>query len=133
MAILRVPKITTLARTELVFTEAEIVFDTDLGIFFGGDGITAGGIELGSQGGIRIFQETFTITQDNIDSGSLVLARQPISPSTTSLVPIGGPPQVYNVDFEIIDNVVSFVNLGLEGFLEVGDKLIVTYSSLPNT
>lgn len=133
MAILRVPKITTLARTELVFTEAEIVFDTDLGIFFGGDGITAGGIELGSQGGIRIFQETFTITQDNIDSGLLVLAKQPISPSTTSLVPIGGPPQVYNVDFEIIDNVVSFVNLGLEGFLEVGDKLIVTYSSLPNT
>ena len=132
MAILRVPKITTLARTELVFTEAEIVFDTDLGIFFGGDGITAGGIELGSQGGIRIFQEIFTITQDNIDSGLLVLARQPISPSTTSLVPIGGPPQVYNVDFEIIDNVVSFVNLGLEGFLEVGDKLILTYSSLPN-
>jgi hypothetical protein len=132
MAILRVPKITTLARAELVFTEAEIVFDTDLGIFFGGDGITAGGIELGSQGGIRIFQETFTITQDNIDSGSLVLARQPISPSTTSLVPVGGPPQVYNVDFEIIDDVVSFVGLGLEGFLEVGDKLIVTYSSLPN-
>lgn len=132
MAILRVPKITTLARAQLVFTEAEIVFDTDLGVFFGGNGIAAGGIELGSQGGIRIFQEIFTITKDNIDSGSLVLARQPISPSTTSLVPIGGPPQVYNVDFEIIDDVVSFVNLGLEGFLEVGDKLIVTYSSLPN-
>lgn len=132
MAILRVPKITTLARLELVFSEAEIVFDTNLGIFFGGDGITQGGIELGSQGGIRIFQEIFTITQDNINDGTLVLARQPISPSTTSLVPIGGPPQVYSVDFEVIGDVVSFVGLGLENFLEVGERLIITYSSLPN-
>jgi hypothetical protein len=132
MAILRVPKITTLARKELVFLEAEIVFDTDLGIFFGGDGTTQGGIELGSQGGIRIFQETFTITQENINSGLLVLARQPISPSTTSLVPTGGPPQVYGVDFEVINDTVSFNGLGLENFLEVGEKLIITYSSLPN-
>lgn len=108
------------------------MFDTNLGIFFGGDGITQGGIELGSQGGIRIFQEIFTITQDNINDGTLVLARQPISPSTTSLVPIGGPPQVYSVDFEVIGDVVSFVGLGLENFLEVGERLIITYSSLPN-
>lgn len=46
MAIFRVPRITTSLRSGLLLQEAEIVFDTDLKKFFGGDGITVGGIEL---------------------------------------------------------------------------------------
>lgn len=46
MAVFRVPRITTVQRLPLLLDEGEIVFDTDLKTFFGGDGITLGGKEL---------------------------------------------------------------------------------------
>lgn len=46
MAIFRVPRITTPLRSGLLLQEGEIVFDTDLKKFFGGDGITVGGVEF---------------------------------------------------------------------------------------
>jgi len=46
MAIFRVPRITTPLRSGLLLQEGEIVFDTDLKKFFGGDGITIGGVEF---------------------------------------------------------------------------------------
>lgn len=46
MAILRVPRITTALRQTLLLQEAELVFDTDLKKFFGGDGLTVGGVEI---------------------------------------------------------------------------------------
>jgi hypothetical protein len=46
-----VPRITTADRTGLVLDVAEIVFDTDLEQYFGGDGSTSGGIAIGGGGG----------------------------------------------------------------------------------
>ncbi len=48
MAVLKVPRITTADRTSLLLMASEIVYDTDLDLFFGGDGVTLGGFQIGS-------------------------------------------------------------------------------------
>lgn len=46
MAVFKVPRITTALRQDLLLEEAEIVYDVDLKKFFGGDGVTVGGVEF---------------------------------------------------------------------------------------
>ena len=47
MGVFRVPRATTEQRMSYVLQEAEIVFDTDLRSYFGGDGLTFGGFDVG--------------------------------------------------------------------------------------
>ena len=51
MGIFKAPRIETADRTGLTLGIGEIVFDTDLEQYYGGDGSTAGGIAIGSGGG----------------------------------------------------------------------------------
>ena len=51
MAVFKVPRITTSLRQALLLEEAELVYDTNLKKFFGGDGVTLGGKELCYCGG----------------------------------------------------------------------------------
>jgi len=48
MASIKLPRITTAQRTGITLLLGEIVYDTDLDKFFGGDGSTVGGFEIGS-------------------------------------------------------------------------------------
>lgn len=133
MAILKVPRLDTLTRTNLVLEASEIVFDTDVSAFFGGNGITQGGIELGSQGGVRFYREEIILNDDQILSGTILLQRTPDTPSSVRLVPKHGIEQDYSDDFIVSSNEVIFKNRGLDGFLESGETVYIYYTSLPNT
>jgi hypothetical protein len=65
VAILKVPRIATALRENLLLEEAEIVFDTDLKKFFGGDGVTLGGIEFFTPTLILTENGHALITEDN--------------------------------------------------------------------
>ena len=132
MAILKVPRLNTLTRSNLTLEASEIVYDTDVSAFFGGDGVVVGGIELGSQGGIRFYREEINISDDQILSGTILLQKTPDTPSSVRLVPKHGIEQDYNDDFIVSGNEVIFKNLGLDGFLESGETIYIYYTALPN-
>jgi hypothetical protein len=126
MAIFKVPRITTAQRAGLVLDQAEIVFDTNLNTYFGGDGITAGGISLASgQAGYVV--EIFTLIQADIDNKQITLSNAPVVPSSVKLLPQGGIEQIYGIDFDVTNNILQWNGLGLDNFLEVGDIITVTY------
>jgi hypothetical protein len=132
MAILKVPRLDTLTRVNLTLEASEIVYDTDVEAFFGGNGTSVGGIELGSQGGIRFYREEVNLSDDQILSGTIVLQRTPDAPSSVRLVPKHGIEQDYNSDFTVNGNEVVFKDLGLDGFLEVNETIYIYYTALPN-
>jgi len=132
MAILKVPRLDTLTRVNLTLEASEIVYDTDVEAFFGGNGQVVGGIELGSQGGIRFYREEIILSDDQILSGTIVLQKVPDTPSSVRLVPKNGIEQDYNDDFLVNGNQVVFKDLGLDGFLEVGETVYIYYTALPN-
>lgn len=71
---------------------------------------------------------TIVLTPQNISDKYVTLALAPKSPSQVSLVPEGGPNQVYAIDFTIVgSNKISWDGLGLDGFLEAGEHLFVSY------
>jgi hypothetical protein len=132
MAILKVPRLNTLTRVNLTLEASEIVYDTDVKAFFGGDGAVVGGIELGSQGGIRFYREEINLNDDQILSGTILLQKAPDTPSSVRFVPKHGIEQDYNDDFIVNGNEVIFKNLGLDGFLESGETVYIYYTELPN-
>ncbi len=157
MAILRVPRITTAQREGLVLLDGEIVFDTDIQKFFGGDGSTAGGIAVGAgvpTGGdtgsilakastanydtewidlesIKIThrRQVVTLSNSDITQKKFTLHHAPIFPETIQFIPDGGIHQRYDEDFTVTGSDISWNGLGLEGFLEAGDKIRVIYTS----
>lgn len=126
MAIFKAPRITTEQRLPLVLQASEIVYDLDTRSFFGGNGITQGGFPLGF-GASEGETEIITITQENIDSKSVTLARAPLSPGFVTLEIIGGITQLYGIDYTVNSVTLSWDGLGLDGFLEVGDVLYINY------
>ena len=132
MAILKVPRLDTLTRVNLILEKSEIVYDTDVDAFFGGDGVTLGGVELGSQGGVRFFKEIKILNADHISSGTIPLEKSPDKPSTVRLVPKHGIEQDYGNDFIVTGNQIVFKDLGLDGFLEVNETVYIYYTALPN-
>jgi len=130
MAIFKVPRITTIQRLTLLLEVGEIVYDTDQNIFYGGNGIENGGFPIGS--GINSstnVTEIMTLTQENIDNKEVVLNSIPVIPESVQLTPNGGIPQINGVDFQVNLNILTWNSLGLDGFLEVGDILIVQYKN----
>lgn len=125
MAIFKVPRITTVQRVGITLEPSEIVYDTNQNKFYGGDGTTVGGKELGSGGLTQ--SETFVLTSVEIASKQITLANEPLFPFTVSLLPVGGIHQINGIDFQVTGAVVSWSGLGLDNFLEVGDTLIVQY------
>lgn len=125
MAIFRVPRITTPQRLNLLLDVGEIVYDTDQNVFYGGDGIVLGGFLIGQAAGSII--EIVTLNQDDIDAKQVTLNTTPLSPSTVIVTPEGGIPQINGVDYIITGNILSWDSLGLDGFLEVNEVLIVQH------
>lgn len=125
MAIFRVPRITTIQRSILLLDVGEIVYDTDQNVFYGGDSVTIGGFLIGQSAGSIV--EFVTLTQEDIDDKQVTLSNTPLSPSTVMVTPEGGIPQINGVDFVITGNILSWDSLGLDGFLEVNEVLIVQH------
>jgi len=125
MAVFRVPRITTSQRSSLLLQIGEIVYDTDQNMFYGGDGVTSGGFIIG-QGASGIVSN-ITLTPTDISNKYVVLPTTPFFPDYVTLTPAGGIEQINGVDFEIIGNQLSWDGLGLDGFLEVNDVLIIQH------
>lgn len=125
MAIFKVPRITTAQRSTLVLDVSEIVCDTDENKYYGGDGVTLGGIPLGGTGQGPV--EQFTLTATNITNKNVQLTISPEVPSAVLLFPEGGIVQRYGVDYTISGDILSWDGLGLDNFLEEGEFLIVKY------
>lgn len=125
MAILKVPRITTSQRLGLLLQVGEIVYDISENLFYGGDGATLGGFLIGSTSGNV---EILTLTQLNIDQGQATLSIAPLNPSNTLVYPEGGIAQIYGIDYLITGNTLDWSGLGLDGFLEVGETLIIEYN-----
>jgi len=127
MAIFRLPKITTTERTQIILSPAEIVFDIDTSTFYGGDGLTLGGFEIGKDIQLKLKKETISLTQGNINDKKVTLIHNPQNVENIILIPQGGIEQIYDVDFTIIGKDVHWNGLGLDGFLEVDDIINVIY------
>lgn len=82
----------------------------------------------GPQGPIRdIKVETITITAQHITNKKFALSYLPVEPTKLELTPIGGIPQVYGVDYICQNGEVLWNGLGLDGFLELNEQVIVRY------
>ena len=68
-----------------------------------------------------------TLTAQQISNKEIILTITPSVPGAVTLVPEGGIPQVNGIDFEVSGNILSWEGLGLEGFLELGELLIIQY------
>ena len=77
-----------------------------------------------------VINSTVILSAQNITDKYVTLSAIPQNPSQVVLIPEGGPPQVYGIDFTIIDNIkISWSGLGLDGFLETGERLFISYAN----
>lgn len=83
------------------------------------------GIFVAQQGNIST--EIFNLTQTDIDNKYVELSKTPSSSQSVNLYPLGGIPQINGQHFTVSGKIVSWNGLGLDGFLESGDTLIVLY------
>jgi hypothetical protein len=127
MAIFRVPKITSDQRTQLVLSASEIVYDLDRSAYFGGDGSVVGGFEIGKTAGLKMKKETFSLEIGNVIEKKVYLTYLPEGVQNVRLIPEGGIEQNFGIDFTVVQNELSWANLGLDGFLEVDDIINVIY------
>lgn len=67
------------------------------------------------------------LTQQHIDDKKVILPITPVTPEEVALKPVGGIEQVNGTDYEIIGNILSWQDLGLDNFLEVNDVLIIQH------
>lgn len=125
MAVFRVPRITTLQRSSLLLQIGEVVYDTDQNVFYGGDGVTAGGFLIGQ--GVGVVVSNITLTATDILNKYVVLSTTPLIPSSVTLTPAGGIEQINGIDFEVVGNQLRWDGKGLDGFLEINDVLIIQH------
>lgn len=125
MAIFKAPKLTTAQRNNLVLDVSELVYDLDKKAFYGGDGSVKGGFLVGATSGFIV--ETIQLTTQNINDKFVTLAQTPLVPSAVIVTPEGGISQVNGIDYIIQGNKISWNELGLDGFLDNSDVLIIQY------
>jgi len=70
-----------------------------------------------------------TISPGEAVAEQLTLNFTPTDPTKVVLIPLGGTAQELGIDFSVSGNILSWVGLGLSGFLASGDKIVVLYWS----
>lgn len=125
MAIFKAPKLTTLQRKELVLDVSELVYDIDNKSFYGGDGSTIGGF-LVSNSNSASLPEIIQLSQQHIAQKYVTLSETPLI-SSAVLLSIAGIPQIINIDYRVDGNKILWNEMGLDGFLEETDVLIIQY------
>ena len=71
--------------------------------------------------------ERVTLSSSDIASKGFNLSLIPMEPQKMELIPVGGITQVYGVDYTYINGKISWDGLGLDGFLEENEQIIVKY------
>lgn len=125
MAVFKAPRINSTQRASLVLEPSEIVYDTDLNLFYGGNGQDIGGFPIGAGSGS--ITEVITLDQNDLINKYVTLNSSPYFSNKVSVTPSGGIPQINGVDFEVVGNELSWNGLGLDNFLELGEQLIIQY------
>ena len=125
MAIFKAPRVTSIQRNNLTLEVSELVYDLDQKAFYGGDGSTKGGFLVGETSGFIV--EKIELKEQDIANKFVTLKHTPLVPEAVILIPEGGPAQFINEDYSIQGNILSWNELGLDGFLEINDVLIVQY------
>lgn len=72
--------------------------------------------------------EYFTTTSGNITDKYVTLAHTPTSATEVALDVVGGCTQYYDEDYTVAGSNVDWNGKGLDGVIEIGDKLRVIYS-----
>ena len=75
--------------------------------------------------GFRLY--TITVTAQNFNDKFLVLPYTPVLPDEVIVVPAGGIQQLNGIDYEVTGNILSWASLGLDGFIDIDDVLIVQH------
>lgn len=125
MAIFKAPKVTTVQRSVLTLEVSELVYDIDQKAFYGGDGVTQGGFLIGEASGFIV--DKIELTQEDINNKFVTLSQTPLVYDAVMVNIDGGIPQINGIDFVVDGNKISWSGLGLDGFLEETDVLIVQY------
>jgi hypothetical protein len=125
MAIFKAPKVTTNQRQGLVLEVSELVYDLDQKAFYGGDGLTPGGFLVGETSGFIV--ETIPLSMGDIENKFVTLIQTPLVPSAVVVNLEGGISQINGIDYTIDGNKISWNELGLDGFLDDTDVLIIQY------
>jgi hypothetical protein len=76
---------------------------------------------------IRLTPQIAELTQTDIDNKYIILNKTPSVPEALQVIPVGGPEQLYGIDYTITGNILSWDGLGLDGILDNTDKLIIRY------
>lgn len=71
--------------------------------------------------------QTITLTQEHLAAKAFPLTNAPLSGYNVTILPRNGCPQFLNEDFIIDGLTVTWDGYGLDGLLEVGDILQVSY------
>ena len=125
MAIFKTPRATTAQRTGLLLQDAEIVYDTDQKVFYGGNGTLLGGFLIGSSSGF--IYRRIELTSQNISDKFVTLPETPLVPNSVFLTIEGGIPQINGIDYIVTGNILSWDGLGLDEFLDDTDVLLLLY------
>lgn len=81
----------------------------------------------GYQAYITPQQKKFTISAADISAKQITLVPTPNDPDEVTLEFLTGGGQENGVDFEVVGGTLSWDGLGLDGFIETGDIIIVRY------
>ena len=73
------------------------------------------------------YRQTVVISQIHLDNKKIALDRDPSFPEFTSLNFFGGIEQKYDVDFYVIGQELKWDLRGLDGFIELGDTVVIQY------
>lgn len=68
-----------------------------------------------------------TLTQTDIDNKFTTLPYTPVDNSNVLVTPVGGILQLNGEDYQVIGDILSWDSLGLDGFLEENDVLVVQH------
>lgn len=71
--------------------------------------------------------EKIILTQQDIDNKQIQLSSIPPSPDNVVVFPEGGIAQIAGIDFAVQNDVLTWDTLGLDGFLDLGETLIIQY------
>lgn len=74
-----------------------------------------------------ITTENIVISQNDIDNKMVTLANTPVVPSSVTLMFLDGIHQINGIDYSVSGDELSWDSLGLDGFIELGDTIVIQY------